>query len=118
VRTVAPGQKRATRVVLGRHGEATCNVEGVVGGPSGCTGLSPTGRREARSLLIRFLETGELADAEALYASVLARARETATIAAPGIGAGRPPVADCELCELHPTEADGLRWEEFRRRYG
>ena len=25
---------------------------------------------------------------------------------------------DCDLCELHPGEADGLTWDEFRARYG
>ena len=27
-------------------------------------------------------------------------------------------MADCDLCELHPGEADGLTWDEFRDRYG
>ena len=27
-------------------------------------------------------------------------------------------MADCDLCELHPGEADGLTWDEFRVRYG
>jgi probable phosphoglycerate mutase len=27
-------------------------------------------------------------------------------------------VADCDLCELHPGEADGLSWAEFTDRYG
>ena len=26
--------------------------------------------------------------------------------------------AACDLCELHPGEADGLTWDEFRDRYG
>jgi probable phosphoglycerate mutase len=34
------------------------------------------------------------------------------------VGDGRPAVADCDLCELHPGEADGLTWDEFRVRYG
>jgi probable phosphoglycerate mutase len=107
-----------TRVVLIRHGEAVCNVAGVVGGHTGCTGLSPTGRRQAEALAARLARTGELSDASALYASVLTRALETGTIVAPGIGAGTAPVGDCDLCELHPGEADGLTWEEFRVRYG
>ena len=32
VRTTSPGAPDATRIVLVRHGEAICNVEGVVGG--------------------------------------------------------------------------------------
>jgi probable phosphoglycerate mutase len=107
-----------TRVVLIRHGEATCNVRGVVGGHAGCTGLSPTGRRQAQALHDRLVDSGELADAVALYCSVLARALETAGIIAQGIGDGSAPEADCDLCELHPGEADGLTWDEFRVRYG
>ncbi len=118
VRTVFDTAPGTTRVVLIRHGEATCNVEGVVGGRGGCTGLSATGRRQAEALAARLLETGELSGAGAFYSSVLARAVETGSIAAPGIGEGTAPVEDCELCELHPGEADGLTWDEFRDRYG
>jgi broad specificity phosphatase PhoE len=64
------------------------------------------------------VETGELAGAGALYASVLPRAIETAAIAGAGVGDGTVAVADCGLCELHPGEADGLTWDEFRARYG
>ncbi len=118
VRTVPAASEDATRVVLIRHGEALCNVNGVVGGHAGCTGLSPTGKRQAEALRRRLELTGELGDAGALYASVLARALQTAGIVAPGIGDGQPPVEDCGLCELHPGEADGLTWDEFRVRYG
>lgn len=118
VRTVPLVLEGRTRVVLIRHGEASCNVDGVVGGLAGCTGLSATGRRQAQALRTRLLETGELSGAGALYSSVLARALETAGIAAPGIGGGGGPVADCGLCELHPGEADGLTWDQFRVRYG
>jgi probable phosphoglycerate mutase len=113
--TRAPGR---TRVVLIRHGEAICNVSGIVGGHAGCTGLSPLGRRQADALRARLVHSGELAGAAALYASVLARALETGGIASVGIGDGTAPVGDCDLCELHPGEADGLTWDEFRVRYG
>jgi probable phosphoglycerate mutase len=113
--TRSPGR---TRVVLIRHGEAFCNVNGVVGGHIGCTGLSPLGQRQADALRARLVRTAELADATALYASILARALETGGIASVGIGAGTAPVGDCDLCELHPGEADGLTWDEFRARYG
>ncbi|MGD0379337.1 MAG: histidine phosphatase family protein [Acidimicrobiales bacterium] len=109
---------RPTRVVLIRHGEAVCNVAGVVGGHTGCTGLSPTGKRQAEALAARLVKTGELSDVTALYASVLPRALETGAIVSPGIGDGGEPVGDCDLCELHPGEADGLTWDEFRVRYG
>ena len=62
----------------------------------------------------RLAATGELAEAEVLMASRLARAQETAAILAPALR--RDPsevVIDCDLCELHPGVADGLLWEEY-----
>ena len=118
VATVAPPRPGATRVVLIRHGEATCNVAGLVGGRAGCSGLTGTGRRQAQALRTRLLGSGELADVAALYTSVLPRALETAEIVFAGTGLEHGAVADCALCELHPGEADGLTWEEFRARYG
>lgn len=122
VRTVTPERPGSTRVVLVRHGLAVCNVEGVVGGPAGCRGLAAEGRRQVEGLRDRLLATGELANVDALYASVLPRAVETAAILAPALDRWRtgPPLAveeDCGLCELHPGEADGLTWPEFAARY-
>lgn len=120
IRTVgsSASQTRSTRLVLIRHGESSCSLSGVVGGPKGCTGLSKRGVKEAEALRDRLVESKELADAGALYTSMLARAYETALIAAPGIGAGLEIVRDCALCELHPGEGDGLGWEEFVSKYG
>jgi probable phosphoglycerate mutase len=117
IRTISLPSAGATRIVLVRHGEANCNVDGIVGGVTGCTGLSAAGVAEAEALRRRLVTSGELAGATAVYASVLPRALETAAIAAPGLG-GRHAVADCDLCELHPGEADGLTWSEFSDRYG
>lgn len=107
-----------TRLVLVRHGEATCNVTGVVGGPRGCTGLSAEGRAQAAALGRRLSHSGELAEAVALYASVLPRAGETAAAIAGAVGGGRLAVEeDCALCELHPGDADGLTWEQFSEKF-
>jgi probable phosphoglycerate mutase len=74
--------------------------------------------RQAEALRRRLSESGELAGAEALYSSVLARARQTAEVIALSVGGGRLQlVEDCGLCELHPGEADGLVWEQFLDRY-
>jgi probable phosphoglycerate mutase len=116
VRTISPVPLSAARLVLVRHGEAVCNVSGIVGGILGCTGLSAIGVSEAEALRDRLLRTGEMADVTAVYASVLPRALETAAIVAPGLG-GQAAVADCDLCELHPGEADGLTWGQFVERY-
>src|SRR5207248_96194 len=42
---------------------------------------------------------------------------ETAAILAPALG-GLAAVQDCDYCELHPGEADGMSWTEYREAYG
>jgi probable phosphoglycerate mutase len=113
----------ATRLVLVRHGEAVCNVSGVVGGRKGCTGLTTTGVAQVEALRDRLRRSGELRGVAALYSSVLSRAIETATILAPALDAWRegPPLEvhqECSLCELHPGQGDGLEWGEFVERFG
>lgn len=105
-----------TRLVLIRHGEAQAYLDQVVAGEKGCTGLSDLGRRQATALRDRLARTGELADATALYASVLPRAIETASIIAPAVG-GHEIEQDCDLCELHPGDADGMTWTDWRDAY-
>lgn len=105
-----------TRLTLVRHGEAQAYLDNVVAGEKGCRGLSDLGRRQASALRDRLARTGELSGTTALYASVLPRAIETASIIAPALG-GHDIVEDCGLCELHPGEADGLTWDEFRERF-
>ena len=101
--------------MLIRHGEAECNVSRVVGGRKGCSGLTDLGRRQVAALADRLYESGELREATALYASVLPRAVETAERLRPVVGPGPRalgPVRErCDLCELHPGEADGMEWD-------
>jgi broad specificity phosphatase PhoE len=127
IRTMAPRPHNATRMVLIRHGEAECNVSGICGGQIGCKGLTDRGRQQVDALRDRLADTGELSGADALYASILPRAIETAERLAPSLaasvddGAGDPSipqlVTECGLCELHPGEADGLSWTEFIERF-
>jgi len=109
----APG---ATRIVLVRHGEAECNLNRVVGGAKGCTGLTDLGRRQVAALADRLYESGELRGATSLYASVLPRAVETAERLRPVVGPGPAalgPIRErCDLCELHPGESDGMSWDD------
>ncbi len=104
-----------TRLVFIRHGQAQAAVEGVVAGHRACRGLTELGRRQATSLRDRLYDTGEL-QADVLLTSLLPRAIETAEILAPALG-NLDAQRDCDLCELHPGECDGLRWEEYRERY-
>jgi broad specificity phosphatase PhoE len=104
------------RLVLVRHGEAHAGFSGVIGGRTGCTGLTPQGRRQAEALRDHLAETGRV-KADVLLVSVLPRAIETAQIIAPALGL---EIArhECDLCEVHTGAADGLEWEEYDLRYG
>ncbi len=114
--TVAPPP---TTIVLVRHGESQVTVDQVVGGHGACSGLSKRGRLQAEALRDRLVGSGLLRGTGALYASVLARAVETAEVIAPGVGTGELEVVQrCALCELHVGEGDGLPWTEFTGRYG
>ena len=100
------------RIVLVRHGQSMATVRRVVGGPKGDTGLSDLGREQATKLRDRLQRTGEIA-ADVVGASVLPRAIETAEIVFPG----RDVRTDCDWCELHPGECDGMVWDDYVATY-
>jgi probable phosphoglycerate mutase len=107
-----------TQIVLVRHGQARAFVEQTVAGHA-CKGLSDHGRVQAELLRDRLLRTGELHDADFLYASLMRRAHETAEIIAPGVGNGSLDIQqDCGLCEQHPGDADGILWSEYDEQFG
>src|SRR5690606_9684374 len=98
-------------LVLVRHGDAFAGLSGVIGGERGCRGLTDLGRRQSEALRDH-LATSARARADVLLASTIPRAIETARIIAPGLGievAGH----ECDLCEVHTGEADGLEWAEY-----
>jgi broad specificity phosphatase PhoE len=110
---------RSTRLVLIRHGESRAALDQVVGGVRGCTGLSELGIRQCHALRDRLARTKELEPVDVLLASVLSRAVETAVLIAPALDlTAGDVVQDCDICELHPGECDGMTWEEFRQVYG
>ena len=117
VRTIGAPPTGA-RLVLVRHGEARCNVDGVIGGPIGCRGLTEAGRAQASALADRLVRSGEFRNVTALYTSVLPRSTETASLLARGLPSGLSARADCDLCELHPGDADGLTWSAMVERFG
>jgi len=104
------------RLILIRHGEAHAGLHGVVAGPRGCTGLTAHGRRQAEALRDHMLGSAHL-QADVLMASMLPRAIETAQIIAPGLGFDSF-AQDCDLCEVHTGEADGLDWSDYTARFG
>jgi len=105
-----------TRIVLVRHGESRAQELGLVGGHDGCTGLSDLGRQQVGGLRDRLAASGELATASVLYSSIMPRAVETAEIISPVLG-GLDVRPECDFCEGHPGEADGLTWDELAVRF-
>ncbi len=104
-----------TTLYLIRHGEAVSNVEPIVGGVRGDSGLTPRGVAQAERLRDRLAESHEI-DADVLIASTMPRARQTAEIIAPALGL--PIIFDDEVQEMRPGEADGLHVIEYRERFG
>jgi len=105
-----------TRLLFVRHGRAVVNESGIIGGPNTCTGLSDLGRRQAAALRDRLL--AHPPEVDVVLTSVLPRAIETAEILAPAFGAAPPATQHCDLCELHPGEADGMEWGDWFATYG
>lgn len=106
---------QTTRLLLVRHGESQAQVDRVVGGPTGCNGLSELGRRQVAALAERWRERGLVVDR--LIASTLPRAAETAESLAPVLG-GLAVLCDPDLVELAPGECDGMSWDDYQSRYG
>lgn len=104
-----------TSIILIRHGEAHANVNRIVGGLVGDTGLTPRGVEQATRLRDRLAATREIV-ADVLLASSLRRAHETAEIIAPALGL--PVTLDDELQELRPGDADGLSLSDALSRFG
>jgi probable phosphoglycerate mutase len=104
------------RLVLVRHGDAHAGFDDVIAGRVGCTGLTPLGRRQAEALRDHLVDSGRFR-ADVLLVSILLRAVETAEIIAPALGL-EIHEQECDLCEVHPGEADGLAWAEYVVRYG
>ncbi|KYF85784.1 MULTISPECIES: histidine phosphatase family protein [unclassified Sorangium] len=103
-----------TNLYLIRHGEALVNVNHIVGGMRGDTGLTSLGILQAERLRDRLAATRELA-ADVLIASSFRRAQQTAEIVAPALGL--PVTLDDDVQELRPGEADGMPVGEAMVRY-
>lgn len=106
-----------TRLILVRHGQAHCNVAGVIGGRRGCTGLTDRGRHQARLLADQLSTDHAEAPITAAYTTPLPRARETADILSDALSL--PITTMQDLREPDYGEADGQSWSQvvaaFRR---
>lgn len=104
------------RMILVRHGDAHAGFHGPIGGPTGCRGLTDLGRRQAEALRDHLAATRRLG-VDLLLTSEIPRAIETATVVAPALGFRDVP-RDCDLCEVHTGDADGIDWADYPARFG
>ncbi len=98
------------RLILVRHGEPDQSAKGRCYG-SLDVGLSERGRAQIETKLNLVRSLG----AEALYASPLRRASESAAIAGPCLGL--KPIFSPDLQEINFGSFEGLRYEEIERTY-
>ncbi len=66
-----------TELLLARHGEANCNVAGIVGGERGCTRLSSRSRRQVEQLALRLAAEHAANPFNVVYTTPRRRVRET-----------------------------------------
>ena len=104
------------KLIFVRHGDAFAGLRGVIPGPLGCLGLTDLGRRQAQALHDSIAADPDFS-VDVLVTSMLPRAIETAGIIAPALGFAEVP-QDCDLCEVHTGEADGLDWADYASRFG
>jgi probable phosphoglycerate mutase len=79
-------------------------------------GLSPLGQQQATAIAQR-LATGELGVIDAVLSSRRPPSIETAAIIAAAVGVDAEPPT-CDLCEMHPGDAEGLTPDEMFERFG
>lgn len=104
-------------LVLIRHGESNVTVQRTIGGHRTCSGLSPLGRQQAERLRDRLASTDELSAAR-LVSSGFPRARETAEIIAPAVGAAEIEII-AGFGEHDPgPEIDGMSFDGYVERFG
>src|SRR3989442_14475718 len=106
--TVASGLVTC-RVLLVRHGQSEWNAQGRWQGQADPP-LSDLGRAQARAA------ARSLGSVDAVYASDLQRAAETAVIIAEQLGIG-PVILDADLRERDAGDWSGLTREEIHERY-
>ncbi len=100
-----------TELYLVRHGETNWNREKRIQGLTDIS-LNDIGRAQAKTTGILLARRSW----DAVYASPLSRARETASIIARELGLGGPILLDA-LVERNYGAAEGLNWFEVELRY-
>jgi probable phosphoglycerate mutase len=105
-----------TELVIARHGEAQCNVLGIVGGERGCTGLTDNGQRQGRQLAARVGAEHRNSPFDAFYTTPRLRVRQTADLSAEALGVAA--TVEPELRGLDHGDADAQRWHDIKTAFG
>jgi probable phosphoglycerate mutase len=103
-------------LVIVRHGEAVCNVEGIVGGVAGCTGLTDRGRGQARTLARRLAGEHAHQPFDAFLTAPRLRVRQTADEITAQLGV--PAVVHDGLRGPDHGDSDGRPWRVVRDAFG
>ena len=101
-----------TELVIARHGQANCNLAGIVGGEQGCTGLSPSGRQQVAQLAARLAAEHRNRPFDALYSTPRRRVRDTADVLGSTLGLTATVLDD--LRGPDHGDADGRPWHEIK----
>ena len=105
-----------SELVIVRHGEAVCNVEGIVGGEAGCSGLTRRGRAQARAVAHRLATEHTHRPYDAFLTAPRLRVRQTAEEISARLGL-RPIVEEALRGPDH-GDSDGQPWHLVRTAFG
>lgn len=101
-----------TELVIARHGEAACNVAGIVGGERGCTGLTDRGRHQVTRLAARLAAEHATRPYAVFYSAPRLRVVQTAEIITKALHL--PPTVEAKLRGPHHGDADGRPWADVK----
>ncbi|MFI0990419.1 histidine phosphatase family protein [Streptomyces exfoliatus] len=105
-----------TRLTIARHGQARCNVDGRVGGPKTCTGLTDHGRDQIELLAARLAAQQRTGPAfDALYTGPRPRLQESGRILAHALSL--PLHTDPGLDGPRHGQADGQPWRDIENAF-
>lgn len=101
-----------TELVFVRHGEAQCNIDGLVGGPRTCTGLTSHGYTQVERVTLRLANEHQDKPFDALYAGPRLRLRQTGESISQALQI--PLSTDDRLDGPVHGAADGKSWTEVK----
>jgi probable phosphoglycerate mutase len=101
-----------TELTFVRHGQAQCNVDGVVGGPRTCTGLTDLGRRQMTLTAARLVSEHEANPFTHVYSGPRRRLIESGRILTDTLDL--PLIISNTLDGPVHGDADGKPWHEVK----